>query len=43
MTLAEIQHALGLGCLTPGLDLAREAYETAATRRDGVIKAIVMP
>ena len=26
-----------------GLDLAREAYETAATRRDGVIKAIVMP
>jgi hypothetical protein len=24
MTLAQIQHALGLGCLTPGLDLNRE-------------------
>ena len=23
MTLAQIQHALGLGCLTPGLDLGR--------------------
>jgi threonine dehydrogenase-like Zn-dependent dehydrogenase len=26
-----------------GLDEAREAYETAAARRDGVIKAIVRP
>ena len=32
MTLAEIQHALGLGCLTPGLDLGREV--TAAHASD---------
>jgi hypothetical protein len=32
MTLAQVQHALGLGCLTPGLDLGREV--TAAHASD---------
>jgi len=32
MTLAQIQHALGLGCLTPGLDLNRDV--TAAHASD---------
>lgn len=32
MTLAQIQHALGLGCLTPGLSLEREV--TAAHASD---------
>ena len=32
MTLAQIQHALGLGCLTPGLGLDREV--TAAHASD---------
>ena len=31
MTLAQIQHALGLGCLTPGLDLDREVTSAHAS------------
>ncbi len=31
MTLAQIQHALGLGCLTPGLDLHREVTSAHAS------------
>jgi predicted transcriptional regulator len=31
MTLAQIQHALGLGCLTPGLDLNREVTSAHAS------------
>jgi hypothetical protein len=31
MTLAQIQHALGLGCLTPGLDLGREVSSAHAS------------
>ena len=31
MTLAQIQHALGLGCLTPGLDLGREVAAAHAS------------
>jgi predicted transcriptional regulator len=31
MTLAQIQHALGLGCLTPGLDLGREVTSAHAS------------
>jgi predicted transcriptional regulator len=31
MTLAQIQHALGLGCLTPGLDLEREVTSAHAS------------
>ncbi len=31
MTLAQIQHALGLGCLTPGLDLSREVTSAHAS------------
>jgi predicted transcriptional regulator len=31
MTLAQIQHALGLGCLTPGLDLDREVNAAHAS------------
>jgi predicted transcriptional regulator len=31
MTLAEMQHALGLGCLTPGLPLDREVTSAHAS------------